>query len=656
MQHTPSSRFTSFYWVWPLLACWAGWRVIGKRFDHAVHVDAAQVYLPAARAFLEHGWSYLLTADSYRVVPLAYLWPALWGGDPDWIRLANGGLWVGCVWFLWQTCVLMGGARAGVVAMLLWGFHPELPQYFATELTEPIFLFGLLGWMHAMATIVIARRATRAVVTQAAVMLTVTLLSRPVLQLIAPAALVLCVATLAFWQLNPARLPSIAVRDTVRGVAWSVALGLLLPLALVAKNGVVFGLWGLGTGSGTGLYLGTHPLFQGTEPPFLGFDYDVNALAVLSGGDGDHLSLLADRAAREAALWQIGAMPISDAAAFFGRKLWWWLAHHPAQTDVFGTALRKVRLWELFTVMSYAVFLAYRCRRSKTLAPTSRAEFDAAPGQRLQLSFAVMVFALFAMMLAQLIPILYNSRYSSALLDPLLIPLTAFCVAGLIAPLRLGGTLSKHRWSVELTASPAVLLLPAFVALATAAALTSATYNFARKHDIPVVDPFHMGSTLERLHTTSSDRIHTQGMTPGGRGDWVTTESPAVLSVAWNSTEISTLDAAPPFNALWETRLSARTENGKPCRRAEAAYQTVEGAILQPLARRPLLLPLKGDGSLQHLVTHANGELRPRRAGSFRLVLHCPIGTTVRWQGTRLLESRHPWIAAKHTTAKDLIP
>ena len=104
-------------WLWPLLACAAGWMTVAERFDDAVHFDAKHVYLPAARAFLEQGWSYLLTPDSYRVVPLAYLWPALWGAEPEGIRIANAGLWAGCVFFLWHTARALGGYRAGAAAL-----------------------------------------------------------------------------------------------------------------------------------------------------------------------------------------------------------------------------------------------------------------------------------------------------------------------------------------------------------------------------------------------------------------------------------------------------------------------------------------------------------------------------------------------------------
>ena len=644
--HLPlTAKMPGFQWLWPLLACWAGLKVLSKRFDQGIHVDAQQVYLPAAHAFLEQGWAFLLTTDSFRVVPLAYLWPAIWGVDPDWIRMANGGLWVGCVFFLWQIARWLGGYCAGVVAMLLWGFHPELPRYFATELTEPIFLFGLFGWMHAMAQIVVRSRTTTGVALQGALMLTVTLLSRPVLQLVAPAGLLLCLTFLGYWTFVPSRAGTPEHQRMVKCISWSLAIGLLLPLALVLKNGVVFGLWGLGTGSGTGLYLGTHPLFQGAEPPFLGFDYDVNALATLKTGNGDHLSLAADRAARAAALWQIQSMSLPEAAAFFARKLWWWLAHHPAQMDVFGGGLRKVRLFELFTVATCTVCFVYRWfhPQPRPSGNTSHHPAGVAPAS---LAFAAFLLGGFVLMLVQLIPILYNSRYSSALLDPWLIPLAAFSGAYLTATVQLSGTLKKGCWSIAILARSDTSLLPVLAATTVIAITAITTYNLTSRRESTIVDPHQMGKTVERLSITSGDNIQTYGMTAQGARKWVTTESPAVLHVRLNPGDLERITAAQPFNALWETEVALNREDDKRCKTAEASYQTADGSILQPRYKRPLLMPLQTDGLFHRLVHHANSELRPRIAGSLRIVLHCPIGTVVEWRQTRFLESRHPWDAA----------
>jgi len=624
-------------WFWPLLACIVGLDFIMKRLGAPSLPDPAVTYLPAARAFLEQGWAFLLTPQSYQVTPLAYLWPALWGADPTLIRIANMALWAGCVGFLWRTCCLLGGVRAGAVAMLLLLATPELVRYFPAEMTEPLYLFGIFGWMHAVARIVIGGERSAGVVAQGALMLAITLLSRPVLQLVAPAALLMCLVCMAWWSAFGKKALAAEWSPRLSAIAWSLGLALVLPLALVLKNGLAFGLWGLGTGAGTGLYLGTHPLFQGAEPGFLGFGYDVNLLAGLKAGDSNHLSLAADRVLRNAGLWQLQAMSMHDALVFFGRKLWWWLAHHPAQIGASGT-LRKLRFFELLLVATSIAWLVRDrwWRRANGPRP-------AAP----QLAFAAFLLAMFLAMLVQLLPILCNSRYSAVLLDPWLIPLAAWGLARLTAAIRLQGRLNRQGWSIGMAPAPGAALWPALGTLAAVLAATFAGYGLSRQLENVAVDAGRLGPTVTHLDITAGDRIGVQGMRPQGDRTWVTTESPAVLQVRIDAGDVEHIATARIFTALWQTELALRT-GGQRCRKAEFAYQTTDGRILQPAYKLPLLLPLRADGAFHPLVTHAHGEMTPREPGSLRIVLHCPAGTVVQWRGTRFLESRHIWDVAAH--------
>lgn len=632
-------------WFWPLLACIVGLRFAMKHLGAPPLIDPAVTYLPAAQAFLEQGWSFLLTPQSYRVTPLAYLWPALWGADPTAIRIANMALWVGCVGFLWRTCCLLGGVRAGAVAMLLLISTGELMRYFPTEMTEPLYLFGIFGWMHAMARIIIGREYSVAVVVQGALMLAIALLSRPVLQLVAPVALLACLAWMAYGSafkkeaLATERSPRLPV------IAWSLGLALILPLALILKNGLVFGLWGMGTGAGTGLYLGTHPLFQGAEPGFLGFGYDVNLLAGLKAGDGDHLSLAADRVLRNAGLWQMQTMSMQEALTFFGRKLWWWLAHHPAAIEANGSALRKLRFFELLIVVTSMAWLALDWRRRRASRPRP-GSFPVRPTGP-QLAFGAFLLAMFLVLLVQLLPILYNGRYSSVLLDPWLIPLAAWGIAGMTAAIRLHGTFGRQGWSIGMASAPEAALWPALGTLAAVLAATFVGYGLSRQFESVAVDPRYMGPMVTHLDITAGDRIGVQGMRPQGDRTWVTTESPAVLQVRIDAGDVERIAAAKILTALWKTDLALLT-SGQRCRKAEFAYQTTDGRILQPAYKLPLLLPLRADGAFHPLVTHAHGEMTPLEPGSLRIVLHCPAGTVVQWRDTQFLESRHVWDVAAH--------
>lgn len=622
-------------WLWPILASLFGYVSIHKGLDYPIHYDAEHVYLPAAQAFLEQGWSYLLTEDSYRVVPLAYLWPALWGADPHWIRMANAGLWTGMVYFIWQTGTLMGGIRTAIAAILLLVLHPQFIDYFYTELTEPIFLFGIFGFIYQLSRICIEKKFNAATLLLGALMLTITLLSRPVLQLLAPALLLAC--ALAYIGLGYTRHPIKAERPLLRSLALMFLLGLIVPALMTVKNGMFFSLWGLGTGSGTGLYLGTHPLSQGTEPPFFGLNYDVNELAMWVTSQGDHLSLGADRAARAAALLQIQSMGLSDGVFFFLRKLWWWLMHHPAQINATYGNLRKYRIFEFATILVALGLMIWKIRRP---SPQSSFKSHARP-----VWFAGLLLVFFAAILIQLIPILYNARYSSALLDPWLMLLSAFGIGIIIEGMSLEVRRQSLAWSLTVRSTASV---GAFViCLAALLLMMPLGYNAAKKFEYPVaIDPAHLDATRVLANIQDDDEVHANGMSYLGDHQWRITSYPASLHVKLSEDGLSSLQQASPNNAIWLSRLAIQPPNDR-CGKAEISYHTDAGVILQPAYKLPLLLHLHANGELHALATHANGELRPQTAGSYRIVLHCPADTLVEWRGTQLLESEHAVSMAK---------
>ncbi|HCL87345.1 MAG TPA: hypothetical protein DIC45_12830 [Comamonadaceae bacterium] len=626
-------------WLWPALACFVGLRFIVRHLDDPVSIDATHLYLPMAGAFLEQGWSALLRPESYHAAPLSYLWPALWGAEPTWIRIAHMGLWVGCVFFVWRTCQLLGGSRTAALAMLLM-LSPALARYFPSELTEPIYLFGLFGWMHAMARMIAAEDRSWGVALQGAAMLTITLLSRPVLQFIAPVMLLLCLAAMAYWPLDRQRADRPSWRQSLPVLAWSLGGGLVLPGAVVIKNGLVFGLWALGTGSGIGLYLGTHPLAQGAEPFFLGLGYDVNLMVSLAQVPDDLRSVAGDAAARHAAIWQLQSMTPSEAFAFFGRKLWWWLAHHPVQVQDMGSVLRKLRLFELGALLGALLWLALSwLRRSSSAGALGGATSG-------QWALAGFMLAMFLGMLAQLLPILHNSRYSSALLDPWLVPLAAFALALLTRPIALQFRISKDGAGLTLAGRGDTSPWPALMLLAVIVALALGGYNLARKHEQVAIDITRMGNTQVLLELNDAHQLQAQGMTRNGNDGWITTQTPAALLVPLSAQSIERVASTQAVNALWETELSLQPP-GQRCRKAEVAYQLDNGAVLQPANTLPLTLHPRSDGSPEHIVTHANYQLRPEAPGYLRLVFDCPVGTHLRWRVTRLLESRHASDAAR---------
>lgn len=623
---------------------------MGEQLNAPVHFDALNTYLPAAHALRDQGWAFLTSPASYRVVPLAYAWPALWGVDPLWIRLANCVLWAGCVFATWRCATLLGGIRAGVVSVLLLALHPELITYFPTELTEPIFLFGLFGWLWTLAEWLIGRNESRCLQACSAIFLTTTLLSRPVLQLLVPLGLAGLV--MLSWHLRRStQAPQLTAARLCRQMAFTLAASLVLPALLVLKNGLLFGLWGLGTGSGTGLYLGTHPLFQGTEPAFLGFGYDVNDLVFMVTGDADHLSLAGDRAAKAVALAHLSAMSLGEGLAFFARKLWWWMAHHPASLLAHGSELRKVRLFEWCALLACATHMLWvlyrhgwaelRCRFPAPAFAQNAGMPWQGHGAR-QAVLWLVLFGLGGLLLGQLLPILYNSRYSSALLDPWLMLLTGFSVAYLTNPYQLRTRWYRSRWHLSLmgrhlTANQRARLWPGVVVVPALLVLAILAFNTIRRYEVVAIDPAHLGSNQQRMVFTAAAEMSSNGMIRQPDGRWVMMQSPAALVLSVSAHQVNALKNHPPYNAIWEIDLAINTDRVRDCRRADIAYTHPAAVVPHRVSR----LSLHADSQSRRYAIHANNDLRPDAAGDLRIAFHCPVGTVVQWNGARLLESVH---------------
>ena len=621
-------------WVAPLGVCIYGWHDILLHFHDPILPDPLITYLPAARDFLDQGFAFLLSPTSYRVAPLTYLWPALWGADPALIRLAHMGVWAACVFFLWQSCLWLGGKVCALIALGLLLLTPQLLLYFPSEMSEPLYLLGFFAWLHALAALFLRRTPTRWYVAQAALALTVMLLTRPVFQLMAPAALLGCLAFMAWGRRLPWALPPELGPHYVRPIAWSLFLGLLLPLCFVIKNGLLFGLWGLGTGAGAGLYLGLHPLTQGTEPGFLGFTFDINSLIWGLAPHNDHLDLAGERIARAAAIWQLKDMTASQALLFFGQKTWWWLAHQPMELKRFGSILRNVRIFELLAIFSALIFLFRQFRKNRAFVQTRRPS----------IAFFATILLIAAALLVQFLPILHNARYSATFFDPLFIIATSLALAWLIFPAKFPASANRRNTAIYYATSLArTTLLFTLLTVCTVAILT-----LARRVESIAIHPALTGYTTPLFHTDDIRLVQISGALATGEKEWITTKDPAVLHVAIFENVIKTISKPLPLHVIWETRVKIQTPSKEKCNYVDSGYLTGRGVFMQSDVKFPLRLKVKSSPHEQVLLTHANYDMRPQEPGQYQLQFLCPVGTKIQWISTRLLESTQTQEATKN--------
>ena len=632
--------------VWLALILLGGGYRLSQIWGVPVPFDAAHNYLPAAERLLTQGLPFLTDPQSYRVAPLAYAWPALWQLDQQAIRLANSALFLVSAAMLWRTAELLGGSRAALLAAALLVAGPELRHYFVAEWTEPLYVAGLSALMLASARLILGTARPNRWIGLGACGLAMTLLVRPVLQLMAPAALMLCLATL--WRASTRA----QVRGVARQLAWMLALGILPAAVVVIKNGLVFGLWGLSTGSGAALYLGLHPLSQGTEPVYYGLGYDVPAIAsLLPATDGDHLQLGADRLLREVAIETLKAYGWQEQLTFGWRKLQWWLLHHPIGLAAAGYELRGLRVFSLISIGSAALCIAWLALRggaarvSQQFLPRPADDSAArAIGARRAMATGLLLLGLLAL-LAQLLPVLYNVRYSTGLLEPWLCVLTGVSWSLLSRFIRaeaLRGD-GEVRWMLSIGGVNAAAIMAKVIALGLIvyAAVWSSQ---PRRIGLAPLDPLPRDLPTRLLASIDQAAgVETATVRRVESSTWALRERPGALVFPLAPPAKLSAPSLDGDSDIWRLRFAVQAPDGERCRRAEVGYTTPQGQRAMATPE----LKLHADGRMREYVIHATHDLRPAGPGDLRIAFHCPVGTLVTWGGAEILRPsmRERWQA-----------
>ncbi len=630
--------------AWLALALAGGYLLVGTQELPIPH-DAVHTYLPAAKRLMTEGIAFFLDRESYRMAPLAYVWPALWELSFDAMRLANAALFVASAAMLWRTAGLLGGARAAWLAAVLFVFHPELQHYFGAGWTEPFYVAGVSALFLASAQVIVGTRRPGRWITLGAFGLAVTLLGRPALQLLAPATLMLCLVV-GWWP----TLRWEGGRNVAKQLALMFALGLMPALIVVIKNGLLFGLWGVATGSGAGLYLGLHPVSQGAEPAYYGLDFDVNALAgLIPETGGDHLNLAADRFLRGVAIETLKEHTWPERVAFFARKLWWWLFHHPAALAGAGIELRGIRAFDLISIVGgclvvAASWLRYGRQRAyrQFVAVDIPDEAAAVIGFRRFLATLVLLLGMLGL-LVQLMPVLYNSRYSTGLLEPWLCVLTgvswSLMSRFLSTETMRNDTGVRWRLTAQGIHGPAIWAKAMTLVLILATAILLAQPRRIERVSMDPLPRTMPTTILARIDATAG--IETTNITRIDTASWALKEQPGAL-VFPMALSPQVLSEAQD-NRLWRLRFAVRAPDGAKCRRADVGFSVPRSST----ALVPPKLNIAADSMMHEYLIHATHELGPAGPGDLRIAYHCPVGTIVTWGGGELVrpEVRKRWQA-----------
>lgn len=603
--------------AWLALLLWMAGQRMARVFppEGALNGDAQWTYLPNARRFLTDPWTFLSTDPaSYFVAPLGYLWPALWGADQHAIQLANAALFLVALVLLWFFVRQLGGSLAAAIATALLVGHPQLSDYIPQVLTESMFFFGWALMLFAIGRAVMGGKSHRKVwLGVASAALAITLLVRPVLQL--TVLVLMLLATLGLTQRR--------TRELARAALLTLLLAAVLPVAVVIKNGVCFGVWGLATGSGSGLLYGLDSLRNGAEPVYSNFSYnaDVLPLAIDPSTKGNPLLKRSDQINQSVALETFRQTSAADQLGFLARKLHMWLFTSTPELFI-SMKLRWFRLAEWMLIASAIALLvvAPRRRRSSGQLPWPRPSFCSAT--KLWVLGGLLLNVLFTA--AQLTPVLYNTRYASFFIEPTMAVLAGVAVGHLAHE----ASWSWLRW-------PKVSRLAAVAWIGIVVWIAHMLAGHALRREVWAIDAHRPGPTTVVAPAAEFRRVHAQGMTRSEDGRWIIEATPAVLYVDFDARTLPFHDEIK--DALWrmEFSLTVPSQGVDPaCNKVRIAVDPHQPEInwYQP----PPVMFIKADGQPHRYLMAANGLLRPTGLSRVALRWDCPVGSVLSWHAMEL--------------------
>lgn len=624
VRHVASSPSAWVNGVLLSLVLWMAFKRLRRAYppmEATLNSDAYWTYLPNARKLLSAPWTFLSTDPrSYDVAPLTYIWAAALGADQATIQTANGALFlIGLVLF-WAFVRRLGGTLAAFISAALIVAHPDIADHAPLVLTEAPYFFGLTLTMYSALRAYTSTESPKLWHALLVVALDITLLVRPILQYL----LLLSIVALTVWLIvGRARLDT--ERRRVRMFLIALLCSLVLPTLVVVKNGVYFGVWGIGTGSGTGLYYGVNPFKNGAEPVYSNFSYDAGAApyAVDSSTGGHPLDKRSDAINRAVALELIKQTQPIDNLRFFWLKIRGWLVTSTPELAISP----KLRLFRVFEWLCVGLFACMFLAKSATRRPISL------PGDFTTMRQKLTVYSLLlitvVLMAVQLAPILYNTRYASYAIEPWLIALTGLSLAYWIqsGPSPNGGKLYF------------VMTLRILVVLALVYLAQSITAHALRR-EVWRIDPYRPGPTALVLPSSQFSRPQATGMNLKTDETWEVTTEPATLEIQVD-TSLHTMKPQELREAMWRLRFAlAAPSDDRPSRCGKIAFAVEPHQEELNFYTPPAIIYAEPTSKATTYMLSANGTWRPRgNMARFSLTFHCPAGTRVTWQGMEMRRS-----------------
>jgi 4-amino-4-deoxy-L-arabinose transferase-like glycosyltransferase len=348
--------------------------------------DAEKVYLPFAKKFLEIGPSLFFEKASLITSPGTYLWPALFNANPLAIRIAGMILGLFILFLIYQIGKELYSKIAGLIASFLFAISPTLIVWIPSLLSEPTYIFFSVFFIWSLIKIAKGKQWG---VPAASLSLMISIFIRPIL--LYPAIFFLVIFFFMAIVLKKQR-------KLFTCFSISLLLGLTFPFVFIIRNQIKYNLPSIAVGSGAVLFYGTNPFTGGFEPPVMNLTYGIGAQNRPELDEPQNL-IVRNQKLMAVSKAHLANMTIKEFITFIAKKISWFMFFTPLESSYKAAFLRAFEI----SLGLYAFIWGFNKRNYPI----------------------IFLAAIVAVQIGQAILALYNIRYSSGILEPLLLVLGA---------------------------------------------------------------------------------------------------------------------------------------------------------------------------------------------------------------------------------------
>ncbi len=533
--------------------------------------DAETTYLPYAQRAISEGLNFLFHKDSILVAPMSYFWPALLGGKVLSIKYANLICGLIMVLLVYGIGRRMHSHAAGLIASFLFARSPLLIPWIPTALSEPPFYLFTFIWIWAIGEVIAKRKWAIPI---ASVALSVSILARPVW--FYPSIIFLLAAFIWFWLKQ-------RDRDLARSLIIVQLTGLILPVAVIIKNIILFDFPSIALGSGLALYFGTNIMTGGFEPPLLGLSYisGLNPMTIV--GNHEHM-LVAMEFFRDRSLF--------ESLEWFTQKISWILMFTPLDASI------KISVWRAIELAMVLIGFWW--------------------GVRQKSYFIIIMGAGLVLQIFQTSLVLYNVRYSTDNIELLLVPLAA---VGIVVFLRSAMVGVNHDYTNNFLFRSNTFLDYRKLGIVLIVIFLSIIYFKLRPSpEIKLPKNIPVTTLFKRTNKTAIDILSTTGANQSSQ--WV-------VKLYIPKQVRPEIRPGEENNVLWEIRMSISAKSDEYCKKTTIGFSPSHSIKNNFYSTT---IPVSNDGFIHSYyigTTYANSALFPKKSGRLILKFDCDPGVDI---------------------------